>query len=537
MPACSGIHRARRSARGWSLSFYHAACLILLLGRSAWGTGQYENEDSRWDQSPQGATTMAEHDQRRPAAQKKTSSPRLGPLSGAVDATSVPRSQILKAKGHLQAHLHPLVVPANLLAIQPIEGAWTAVSASLCTFAGRPAADLLGWQDLLHPAERDQVAAAWKNTAAKAQGYEVVCRLRRFDGHYHRWRLHVVSLRGDTGRVQAWVCLGTDESERRHAKQAYAQFLAREQHIRAKAAQTTRAEAAKRASELEALLAQVATLVIERERLRAQVATLEETTRRMDEFLARASHELRTPLTVIKGLLQWLVKEESHPLDHLTPSSATLAPDQLSSAKMPPLPRLLRQVEHLERLITVLLDTARMRVNKLELRQARVDLFDLVQEEVEQQRVLEPQRTIAVSRRPPRSLLVEVDRDRIGQVVTNYLTNALKYSPPDCSIEVGVEREGEQARVWIRDQGPGIPLVEQERIWERFYRIQGRDVSDSSGGNLGLGLYICRTLIEGHGGDTGVTSTPGAGATFWFTLPLVRKEASEQTKSSQDKAR
>ncbi len=254
----------------------------------------------------------------------------------------------------------------------------------MCTFAGRPVADLLGWgwQDLLHPAERDQVAAAWKNTAAKAQGYEVVCRLRRFDGYYHRWRLHVVSLLDDTGRVQAWVCLGTDESERKHAKQAYAKFLAREQHVRAKAAQTARAEAAQHASEWEALL--------------AQVAALEETTRRMDEFLARASHELRTPLTVIKGLLQWLVKEESRPLDHLTPSSATLAPDQLSSATIPPLPRLLRQVEHLERLITVLLDTAGMRVNKLELRQARVDLFDLVQEDIEQQRMLAPQRTVVV---------------------------------------------------------------------------------------------------------------------------------------------
>lgn len=130
-----------------------------------------------------------------------------------------------------------------------------------------------------------------------------------------------------------------------------------------------------------------------------------------------------------------------------------------------------------------------------------------------------------------------MDRDRIGQVVTNYLTNALKYPPPDRPIEVGVEREGEHARVWIRDQGPGSPLVEQERIWERFYRIQGGEVSGNSGADLGLGLYICRTLVEGHGGDTGVTSTPGAGTTFWFTLPLVRKEASEQTKSSRDKAR
>ncbi len=89
----------------------------------------------------------------------------------------------------------------------------------------------------------------------------------------------------------------------------------------------------------------------------------------------------------------------------------------------------------LERLIAVFLDTAQIRISKFELRQAQVDLFDFLQEVVEQQRVLELQRTIAVSRRPPQSLLIEVDHDRIGLVVTNYLTNALKHSSPDRPIE------------------------------------------------------------------------------------------------------
>lgn len=173
---------------------------------------------------------MTKPNQRRPAAQRKTFSPHLGPVSGTVDAASVPLAQIPEAGSKLQGLTHPLLVTANLLAIQTIKGAWIAVRSSMCAFAGRPAADLLGWgwHDLLHLADRDQVAATWGNTAAKAQGYEAVCRLRRFDGHSHRWRLHVVSLRGDDGRTPAWVCLGTDESERKSVEQTYGQLLARE---------------------------------------------------------------------------------------------------------------------------------------------------------------------------------------------------------------------------------------------------------------------------------------------------------------------
>jgi signal transduction histidine kinase len=111
---------------------------------------------------------------------------------------------------------------------------------------------------------------------------------------------------------------------------------------------------------------------------------------------------------------------------------------------------------------------------------------------------------------------------RIEQVVTNYLTNALKYSPADRPVEVGVEVEPgkQQVRVWVRDQGPGLPLAEQGRIWERFHRVQGVEVQSGTGVGLGLGLYICRMIVERHHGQVGVQSASGQGATFWFTLPL-----------------
>ena len=91
-------------------------------------------------------------------------------------------------------------------------------------------------------------------------------------------------------------------------------------------------------------------------------------------------------------------------------------------------------------------------------------------EAVEEQQLAWPSRRIAL-RLPEQAVVVEADRDRLGQVVTNYLTNALKYTPADRPIEVSLSREAGQARVQVRDQGPGLPLDAQERIWERFYRL------------------------------------------------------------------
>jgi signal transduction histidine kinase len=89
-------------------------------------------------------------------------------------------------------------------------------------------------------------------------------------------------------------------------------------------------------------------------------------------------------------------------------------------------------------------------------------------------------------------------------------------------VEVGLGVEAQQVRVWVRDGGPGIPLAEQERIWERFHRVPGIEVQSGSHIGLGLGLSICREIIERRHGLVGVQSTPGEGATFWFTLPRAR---------------
>src|SRR5262249_38614776 len=119
-----------------------------------------------------------------------------------------------------------------------------------------------------------------------------------------------------------------------------------------------------------------------------------------------------------------------------------------------------------------------------------------------------------------KSVPVLADRDRIMQVVTNYLTNAVKFSPEDQPIKVQVRREARVARVLVRDYGVGLPAAEFRRVWDPYYRSTMTKAPDGSCNGLGLGLYISRGIVRCHQGRVGVTSTQGRGSTFWFTLPL-----------------
>jgi signal transduction histidine kinase len=109
-------------------------------------------------------------------------------------------------------------------------------------------------------------------------------------------------------------------------------------------------------------------------------------------------------------------------------------------------------------------------------------------------------------------------------VLTNYLTNALRYSPANKTIVVGLTVEGRSARVFVRDQGLGLTSEQQQNIWERFYQTEPATHRSSEGG-LGLGLYIAKIIVQQHGGQVGVESKIGQGSTFWFTLPLIEESA------------
>ena len=117
------------------------------------------------------------------------------------------------------------------------------------------------------------------------------------------------------------------------------------------------------------------------------------------------------------------------------------------------------------------------------------------------------------------AVLVDADPSRIGLVSSNLIANALKYSPADKPVRVNLSVEDHRATVSIRDEGPGIPPSEHERIFDRFYQIENHLTRPSGG--VGLGLYICRRLVEGMGGRLWVDSKPGQGSTFSFSLPLA----------------
>jgi len=280
---------------------------------------------------------------------------------------------------------------------------------------------------------------------------------------------------------------------------------------------------------LASAVAKLSALVIERQRLLSEQAeaqgrevALQESNRRMEEFLGVASHELRTPLTTIKANIQLAMRRLKSLSDR-----ASVATEEINgkvSATQDMLTRAERQVGVLNRLVGDMIDISRIQADKLQvhLRQEPANLVAIVQEVVQEQRKAVPGRSILVEMPATETIPILADPDRIGQVLTNYISNALKYSEATKSVAVRLACDGQIARVSVRDEGPGLSSEEQQRIWECFYQAPDIKVLSGSGVGLGLGLYISQTVIERHQGQVGVQSTQGKGSTFWFTLPIAQ---------------
>ncbi len=259
----------------------------------------------------------------------------------------------------------------------------------------------------------------------------------------------------------------------------------------------------------------------EREEARANELAAREATRRMDEFIGIASHELKTPLTSIKGNLQLARRRVTSTINGGFDDQQRIV-NALAGIQLM-LDRAERQVDVQNRLVSDLVNDARIQNNKLELHLVRADLVAIVRECVEDQRLSTPARVISFTATLP-AVSVLADGERICQVVSNYLSNALKYSPKEQAVAVRLALADDQALVEVTDMGPGLLPFHQKRIWERFYRVPDVEVQSGTSVGLGLGLHICRMIIEQHQGVVGVQSTPGEGATFWFTLPLLKEE-------------
>ncbi|HEY7370699.1 MAG TPA: HAMP domain-containing sensor histidine kinase [Polyangia bacterium] len=173
------------------------------------------------------------------------------------------------------------------------------------------------------------------------------------------------------------------------------------------------------------------------------------------------------------------------------------------------------QVRRLSRLVEDLMDLTRADLGQLAIRPRHVDLVAVVSETVEVfcRGHAAP---VAVELPPEGTLPISIDETRVHQVLLNLLENAARYSPDGAPIGVAVSAPAPAvARVTVRDRGPGIDPAEQARIFERFVR----GAAAEGKGGLGIGLYLCRTIMERHGGAIGVDSTVGDGAAFWIDLP------------------
>ncbi len=246
------------------------------------------------------------------------------------------------------------------------------------------------------------------------------------------------------------------------------------------------------------------------------VEQLRQLDRLKSQFLSMASHELKTPLTAISGFLQLALRRARRRLQRGRPDEAEWQQEQ--QAQVEQLEMVNNQTFRLARLVDELLDVSRIESGKMELRFAEVDVHALAAEVAQRMQLTTAAHTITVHPAGADSATVAGDRDYLEQVFNNLIGNAIKYSPEGGAIDVAIRREGDHVVASVSDQGMGIPPAELDQIFSLFYRSQGPSAQKASG--LGLGLYISREIVHRHGGRIWAESTPGAGSTFFVSLPV-----------------
>jgi signal transduction histidine kinase len=219
-----------------------------------------------------------------------------------------------------------------------------------------------------------------------------------------------------------------------------------------------------------------------------------------DTFIGVASHELRTPLTSMKLQLELLSRD-----------FAKGVPESRVET-------LRRGVARMEGLVDELLSLSAIKTGTLALRRQPGDLASICRTAAEEQMLI-AHRNVSIEL-PSEPTIAYVDAPRVQQALSNLLSNALKYSPPDRPVALQLRRTGGEAIIAVRDEGPGIPAEAVPHLFERFYRVPGAEDRFSSRAGLGLGLFIAHNIVSGHGGRIEVDTQPGRGSTFSVRLPL-----------------
>lgn len=223
---------------------------------------------------------------------------------------------------------------------------------------------------------------------------------------------------------------------------------------------------------------------------------------RKNDFIAMASHELKTPLTSIKAYLQILSKK-------LGPTSDIPINNILQKANT--------QVNKMADLILGFLDLSKLESGKLRLDVKPFDINKLIEDCIAETSLLSPGRVIKFTQK--NELTINADIEKISQVISNFLSNAFKYSDKDAPIIVTSAKNNGSIRVSVTDKGIGIKPKDQEKLFQRFYRVENEKTKNISG--FGIGLYLASEIIQRHKGTIGVESEEDGGATFYFTLPAM----------------
>ncbi len=253
----------------------------------------------------------------------------------------------------------------------------------------------------------------------------------------------------------------------------------------------------------------VASPLIRDSKVQGAVVVFQDITERMeiekikDELISVVGHELKTPLTSIHGSLRLL---EATQQSKLSPEGGKL----LSIA--------VRNTARLSRLVNDLLDIERLRAGRLELQVEQASAKEMVREALQSMQGLAATHDVRLEQ-DGTDAPIAVDKDRLQQVLANLLSNAIKFSSKGGTVQAGSEIQGERARLWVRDEGPGIPQGKQKGLFERFSQVDASDARDKGG--TGLGLAISRSLVEAHQGEVGIESAEGKGSTFFILLPLA----------------
>jgi signal transduction histidine kinase len=226
---------------------------------------------------------------------------------------------------------------------------------------------------------------------------------------------------------------------------------------------------------------------------------IEELSRKKDEFINIASHELKTPMTSLKAYIQLLKRGDTGIFPELIATNS------------------LKHMNRLEALVNDLLNVAKLKNGKLTYKMEMIDFAQFMEETVSSLQITSPRHRLIMMSNTPVSLYG--DKDRLEQVVTNYITNAVKYSPKADQVLIDSFIEDQHLIVSVRDFGIGIAKEHLDSLFERFYRV---DNTASKYEGLGLGLYIASEIVSRHGGTVWIESQLNEGSTFYFKLPINR---------------